>query len=417
MDMKYLVREAFEEASLELLLQEPFYAHLLGTMRKVYCDAVKTAGVRMIPGGQVELGINPSFFLNECQPRQRVAVLKHELLHVILGHLGFSSPTGYPHVLANIAADLVVNQYIGRWPLPDGSVSLGDFSESLQLAPYQSIEHYHDRLLELYNEMKTREVLENGQWKPKAGSKFKLRDYAILEAILSAYEEKTIEEWASEFAKDLSDSEKKKFLSEITNTIRKIMSNCAGFSQGLPRPLAHHLANLEAPKGRQINWKAALRNFRSQVSQSGIRFTNKRPSKRYGTIPGSKIRKKSHLVVAIDTSGSINDATLQMFSTEIQKIYRAGATITVVECDCKVHRAYPYGGKKLEGFVGHGGTDFDPVFEWMNQGRRFDGCIYLTDGYGGTPKITPKCKVLWVISPNGTTKHVSGKFGQAVLMK
>ena len=43
MDMKYLVREAFEEASLELLLQEPFYAHLLGTMRKVYCDAVKTA--------------------------------------------------------------------------------------------------------------------------------------------------------------------------------------------------------------------------------------------------------------------------------------------------------------------------------------------------------------------------------------
>ena len=82
-----------------------------------------------------------------------------------------------------------------------------------------------------------------------------------------------------------------------------------------------------------------------------------------------------------------------------------------------VGEPYPYAGKKLEGFVGHGGTDFNPVFEWMNQGRRFDGCIYLTDGYGGTPKITPKCKVLWVISPNGSTKHVSGKFGQAVLMK
>ena len=43
----------------------------------------------------------------------------------------------------------------------------------------------------------------------------------------------------------------------------------------------------------------------------------------------------------------------------------------------------------------------------------YDGCIYLTDGYAPAPEIKPRCKVFWVITPEGSLgSHL--KFGRAL---
>ena len=63
---------------------------------------------------------------------------------------------------------------------------------------------------------------------------------------------------------------------------------------------------------------------------------------------------------------------------------------------------------------GGGGTDFDPVFTYIKKNRfkRFDGCIYLTDGYASEPKVVPPCKVFWLLTPEGSADAL--KFGRVV---
>lgn len=64
-----------------------------------------------------------------------------------------------------------------------------------------------------------------------------------------------------------------------------------------------------------------------------------------------------------------------------------GTRITVIECDAAVQQSYDYKGKMNPDVKGYGGTDFDPVFEFITKGPKVDGCIYLTDGFGPTPKL------------------------------
>jgi len=59
---------------------------------------------------------------------------------------------------------------------------------------------------------------------------------------------------------------------------------------------------------------------------------------------------------------------------------------------------------------GRGGTMFDPAFEYLQKERKrqtFDGCIYLTDGYATTPQIKPPCRLLWVLTPDGTDENLA----------
>ena len=58
----------------------------------------------------VQLSINPGFFTN-LNEKQRIGLLKHELLHVSFGHITMRDRFSN-HKLFNIAADLEINQYI-----------------------------------------------------------------------------------------------------------------------------------------------------------------------------------------------------------------------------------------------------------------------------------------------------------------
>ena len=65
-----------------------------------------------------------------------------------------------------------------------------------------------------------------------------------------------------------------------------------------------------------------------------------------------------------------------------------------------------------------GGTNFDPAFDWIkeNSRKKYDGCIYLTDGFAPSPTIEPPCRVLWAISPTGKGgEHL--KFGRQLIIK
>ena len=79
------ITDILARASKTLILDEPYYGLFLIGLNKQIRKDIPTAGVSK-NGIGVQLSINPGFFadLNE---KQRIGLLKHELLHVSFGHI------------------------------------------------------------------------------------------------------------------------------------------------------------------------------------------------------------------------------------------------------------------------------------------------------------------------------------------
>jgi len=107
------------------------------------------------------------------------------------------------------------------------------------------------------------------------------------------------------------------------------------------------------------------------------------------------------IVVGIDTSGSIGQRTLDVFFGELRGIIGdlQPQRVYVVWCDAKVHKVDECENTEDVGGLrpaGGGGTDFRPVFDWIEQeGHQPDALVYLTDGLGSFPDQAPRYPVLW----------------------
>ena len=371
--------DAFSRATLDLMFREPFFAHVLQGVTRGLTDSIRTAAVRR-SGGVTELVFNPDFLMNHLDRKTRLGVLKHEVLHLVFRHIDRAPGcSAYPE-LYNIAADIVVNQYIDREELPEGAVTLESFP-TLNLPPHETVEYYYKRLTEVVEHIDLSGILDaifeshEGWWRASAAGGDGLDEIARqrIERLLA-------DVWAA--------------------MSRKGHTN-------LPGQVVKELIALSDRLRSSLDWRRILRAFAQSSARGDLQYTIKRQSRRFGTRPGLRIRRVSRLLVAVDTSGSITDAELHRFFTEIDAIHRAGAYVHIVECDAKVQRDYPYKGRKPDAVAGGGGTAFDPVFTFINQSvHRFDGCIYLTDGYASRPAVRPRCPLLWAISPGGVDKHL-----------
>ena len=170
-----------------------------------------------------------------------------------------------------------------------------------------------------------------------------------------------------------------------------------------------------APK---VDWRDVLRRYLSAAAKSDYAWTP--PNRRYIArglyLPSLRSEALGPVVVAVDTSGSIDDATLAVFSAEITAILDEAEpeAIHVVYCDAAV--------KAVESFEAHdviqltpkggGGTAFRPVFEWVAQSDIQPVCaIYLTDLDGRDFGQTPDYPVLWV-----STEKTVAPFGEVILL-
>lgn len=126
------------------------------------------------------------------------------------------------------------------------------------------------------------------------------------------------------------------------------------------------------------------------------------------------------VVVAIDTSGSIEDKTVAMFMGEVAGVLGdvRPRDLHVVWCDAKVHRTdiaedvEDLRKMRRKGAPGGGGTDFRPVFDWVKKmGLTPDALLYLTDMLGTFPGADPGYPVLW-----GSIEHGKAPFGEVVVI-
>lgn len=146
----------------------------------------------------------------------------------------------------------------------------------------------------------------------------------------------------------------------------------------------------------------------------------------YGNMPFiealeyKEVEKIEELVIAIDTSESCSDDIVKRFLEETYSILQNKQNffrkfhIHIIQCDAKVQSDIVVTDQTelkqyMEQFVvkGSGGTDFRPVFQYVDNlieqktFRHLKGMIYFTDGYGIFPKKPPCYDTAFVFVTKG----------------
>jgi len=377
--------ESLSKVCKNIMLKEPFYGLFIISLNKRWEKKVGTAGVAK-KGINYELLINEDFWLN-LSDDHKYGLLKHELLHIGFFHLTTNTDGLNKHI-CNIAMDLEINQYIEDHRLPEGGCTINTepFAE-LNLNKRAGWRYYYDELM---------------KQKDNEGASQRLKDLLNPQegSFATDFGDMIPEHDWKDFD-DMSESEKKliqKQTQHVLNEISEQVTKSRGYVPGEIKSLLDKINYEEPPK---FDWKGYVRRFTGSSQKVFTKKLRRKENKRFEDNPGLKIKKKRHLLVAIDTSGSVSEPELVEFFQEINHIHKTGSDITVIQCDTAISSIKEYKPNEKIEINGRGGTDFDPVLEYYNANNdKYTCMIYLTDGECNTD-ISVKGKMLWVISTRG----------------
>ena len=370
--------QSLSKISKELMLKEPYYGFFLIMLNKVWRKDLPTAGVSK-QNINYQLAINEEFW-NSLSDDHKTGLLKHELLHIAFGHLvSFGSFSNKK--LANVAMDMEINQYIEASWLPEGGINIDDYTD-IQLDRKAGCRYYYDQLLRLQDE------------KDKNGTSGDQEMDKLLDNIASGDipDHSTWEEF-----EDMSEAEKKLIEKQVQKILKDAKEQTVKKRGSVPGEIEGLLVLDEVTKAK-FDWKGYLRRFTGTSTKIFTKKIRRKENYRYEDNPGLKIKMKQHMLLAIDTSGSVSDTELTEFMNEIHHIHKAGVDITIVQCDTSIRSIEAYKGKNDLKVHGRGGTEFDPVLDYYNANlKKYTSLVYFTDGECST-SVKPRNRVLWVLS-------------------
>lgn len=360
------------------MLKEPYYGIFLIMLNKVWNNRVPTAGVSK-NGINYQLAINEDFWFSLSELHM-LGLLKHELLHIAFGHLTtyfkFSDKR-----LANVAMDMEINQYISKEWLPEGGIDIDNYAD-LNLDKKAGCRYYYDKLRQFQDE------------KDKNGTCGNEPMDQLLDNIESGNvpDHSTWEEFENltEAEQKLIEKQIQKLLSDAKEQTIKKRGTVPGEIEGVIV-----VEEIVPPK---FDWKGYIRRFTGISTKVFTKKIRRKENRRFSDNPGLKIKMRQHMLLAIDTSGSVSNDELMEFMNEIHHIYKSGVDITVLQCDTKIRSIEPYKGKRELEVHGRGGTEFDPVLEYYNtHNKKYTSLVYFTDGEAYI-SVKPRGNILWVLS-------------------
>jgi hypothetical protein len=226
-------------------------------------------------------------------------------------------------------------------------------------------------------------------------------------------------------AKDMTEEEKKELEREIDQAIRQGMmarQKIAGSGEG---GLDRELAELLEPK---INWREVLRDFVKSTCNAKDASSWRKVNRRFlstgvymPTLIGEKV---GHLVIAVDTSGSVGDDELGEFLSEVKGIAEEvnPACVDLLYWGSSVVQHETYGDGQASDIIAStrpksgGGTSPSCISEYLKEKNIKPECvIILTDGcVGGDWGSDWTAPTLWCIvgdyfdgeADNGKTIHI-----------
>ena len=381
---------AVTEAISALLVQQPFFASLMLDLLNIEETNQTREGTPLDTcscDGKT-LRINPAQFA-KWTIHERVGVLVHEIMHVILQHpargrnyqlLGMGPDLKpYSHKRMNQAADYIINAYLVKqgFKLPLGSL------QNSQVTGDDIMDEVYLRLPEDEDDERGDNFDQHETAPDDNGS----LDKAVLQSSIQKAKE-----------------------------IAKMQGKGVG---GLERLIE----DICEP---QVSWQEYLRKSVISQTRGKDNYTWSRPNRRKLAVPphvywpGRSSSKGPHIAVEIDTSGSIGQDEISTFMGELSGIFTdiEPEMVYVMPVDSEL-----YQGKVIEvddinqlpevakGIGGGGGTDMTVAMrEIAERQLPVETLVIFTDGYTDFGD-DPGYPVIWCmttdkVAPWGTTVHV-----------
>lgn len=369
-----------EKAYKKMLIENPFYGIFLLGLSKVIDESVETACVRK-RGINCELVINPNYW-DTLEDSQQISLLQHEVYHIVFQHMFLWDMYENKTVL-NLATDAEVNSYLSNLDSSWITASLWNLPDR------QGTKFYYENILKQAQDQQNNSQGQGGG-SPIPDQK---DDHS---------------NWGKDF-KDCSEAEKQLIKNQINSQIKVAAEQTTKMRGLIPGELKSIIDELFKQKPRIFDWKSYFRRMLGSIYDVNIKKTRRKESIRFPDSAGIKHKKKVSILVAIDTSGSVSNDELKDFFSEITYIYKAGARITILECDSQIAAKYEYSGKWNGQIHGRGGTDFQPVIDfYRSHVKDYSALVYFTDGECSLPTNVPR-DTIWVITSNGAHQEYPGR--------
>ncbi|HID43840.1 MAG TPA: hypothetical protein EYP30_08755 [Archaeoglobaceae archaeon] len=356
-----MLRDAFNDALLILLRKFTSLYFLLKSVRVVYLNKEKTFSYGRMKFKIVAETDGRTIYLYpewlNLDERNRLIVLIHELLHIMLLHpfRKLEMIKGKKHrnlfgILANMAIDAKVDYYIKKLGI---DVDLPDYFSKDEIERL-SAEELFEKLVENHPE--------------------NISPPDLLEP-LSNFEGEVLNE-----GKKIIEANS---LDELENELGKIVTESliAAKTAGKLSGFEEWILNLLLES--RLNWTVLLRRaVASSLAKSYVQTWSKlnRKSKHF---PGYKRITRPHTWCFVDVSGSISYEEFKQFMSEVLKVSRDSEVILVLwDTEVRDERMIR-GSKDLTGikFKRGGGTTFFPIItRYMQRIRAHDVVVCLSDG-------------------------------------
>lgn len=340
-------------------------------------------------------------FVAELSEKELAFVVLHEAMHKAYRHLStWRKLYDATPQLANAACDYVINLQLkdldphGRvmvMPKRDGK-TIGLIDEKYR---GMNTKEVYDALLEEY-----------GKDGGGGGENFDEHDW--------------------DGAGELSEEEQKELGKEVEQALRQgdmTQRRVKGDGSG---GLGRELGEMLAP---QVNWREQLREYVKSICSGKDASSWRRVNRRFiGSdiyMPTLVSERVGHLVIAVDTSGSIVGKALNEFLTEVKGIAEevTPEKVDLLYWDSEVAGHETYDSSSVADIAsstkpkGGGGTSPSCITTYLKKHSLTPECVVvLTDGYVGSDWGTDwEVPVLWVVcggstalAPNGKTIHIRG---------
>lgn len=354
---------------------------VLAVGKREVCDKTKTAATN---GRDEKYG--RAFVDSLTDPELRFLIL-HEAYHKMYRHLTtWKSLHDINHKLANAATDYVINiQLVDADPT-------GAFVKMPECGLVDP----------KYRGMSAAEVFKLLQQEQSNDSSNK---------DTGAGDDGGFDEHDWDGAADMGEQEAQELTREIEAAVRQgLLAASRQGSGGL-----REMQELVAPK---VDWRAVLNDFLKALMVGKEFSTWSKPNRRYLSqgmyMPSGVSHKVGDIVIAIDTSGSIDNETLRVFLSEVAGICDMvkPSKVHLVYWDTRIARHEVYADDKVNGLAhstkpaGGGGTDPNCVTRFLREKNiKPEAVVMFTDGIvssWGTWSVP----VLWCITTKGKTAPV-----------
>lgn len=432
---------------LKLRKTNPFLATISLFARYQFADRVQ----QFETDGNL-IRINPEYFM-QLQDKEKTGVLLHLTLHTALLHPQRIALRNA--VIWNIAADIVVNNIIvesGDFQVPPQTAHEPKYRDLSVEQVYEALTHLHNKsnavrraaLMEpdpacsTSNKGKNEaaggidsgsqsENTQNPQGSNSQQSGSRPDRHRNAQSRPSNAQLQAVLEKLYPLRRDLvaaakdsggpktADSDKIKTRQYWQNAFRKaeIAQRFGSKQQGnLPAGL---LREIDKILNAELDWRWILWNFvvRTPTDFEGFdrRFIHQ------GLYLDKLESDRLNVLVAVDTSGSIDQDELTRFISELVAITSAYhiINVTLYFVDADIYGPYELEkGIEVSTPMGGGGTDFSVFYATVvdrSDRAALDVIVYFTDGFGEFPENTPEVETLWVVTSGGL-ENEQFPFGQ-----